>query len=45
MRIAYTPDYQTIEIEEMPDATSKLRFDLDNASQSHARRAERHRLP
>ena len=31
MRIAYTPEYQTIEIEEMPDATSKLRFDLDNA--------------
>ena len=31
MRIAYTPDCQTIEIEEMPNATSKLRFDLDNA--------------
>ena len=31
MRIAYTPEYQTIEIEELPDAKSKLRFDLDNA--------------
>jgi len=31
MRIAYTPDCQTIEIEEMPDATTKLYFDLDNA--------------
>jgi len=31
MRIAYTPEYQTIEIEEMPDATTKLYFDLDNA--------------
>ena len=28
---AYTPEYQTIEIEELPDAKSKLRFDLDNA--------------
>ena len=31
MRIAYTTEYQCIEIEELPNDKSKLRFDLDNA--------------
>jgi len=31
VRIGYHKDCQTVEIEEMPDATTALRFDIDNA--------------
>jgi len=31
LRVIYTTENQAIEIEEMPHAKSKLRFDLDNA--------------
>ena len=31
VRIAYHPECQTVEIEEMPDAKTSLTFDIDNA--------------